>query len=187
MVFAFEDAAASTSEKCPASPAESPNAVSASVRNARPLFDVMGELRKATAGLNDEEKSYYANKIAGTEAQKGLLAVLNASGEDYDKLASAIGNADGAASSMADTMLDNLQGSLTLLQSAVDGAKTRLGERLSPYVREIAGWSAPSDFDDAPASVASRVNIEFSAVPAMDALMPEFAMRPVMRATSSML
>lgn len=108
--------------------------------NARPLFDVMGELRKATAGLNDEEKSYYANKIAGTEAQKGLLAVLNASGEDYDKLASAIGNADGAASSMADTMLDNLQGSLTLLQSAVDGAKTRLGERLSPYVREIAGW-----------------------------------------------
>lgn len=108
--------------------------------NARPLFDVMSELRKATAGLNDEEKSYYANKIAGMEAQKGLLAILNASEEDYNKLANAINNADGAAASMADTMLDNLQGSLTLLQSAVDGAKIRLGERLSPYVREIADW-----------------------------------------------
>lgn len=63
--------------------------------DARPLFDVMTELRKATEGLNDEEKSYYANKIAGTEAQKGLLAILNASKEDYDKLADAINNADG--------------------------------------------------------------------------------------------
>ena len=108
--------------------------------NARPLFDVMSELRAATKDLNDEEKTFYANKIAGTEAQKGLLAILNASEEDYNKLADAINNADGAAASMADTMLDNLQGSLTLLQSAVDGAKMRLGERLSPYVREIADW-----------------------------------------------
>lgn len=107
---------------------------------ARDLSDVMGELRAATANMTAEQKSNLANTIAGTEAQKGLLAVLNASEEDYNKLADAINNADGAAASMADTMLDNLQGSLTLLQSAVDGAKTRLGERLSPYVREIADW-----------------------------------------------
>lgn len=107
---------------------------------ARDLSDVMDELRNATAGMNAEQKSNLANTIAGTEAQKGLLAILNASEEDYNKLADAINHADGAAESMADTMLDNLQGSLTLLQSAVDGAKTRLGERLSPYVREIADW-----------------------------------------------
>ena len=190
--------------------------------NARPLGTVLRELRAATADLNDEEKSYYANKIAGMEAQKGLLAILNASEEDFKKLSvavefastdineltdsveksgvawdkykdkswfsdgsldgligdivyqlqdaeisakdlqdylhfeydldeddavkainavdKALQSAEGSAKRMSDTMLDNLQGSLTLLQSAVDGAKIRLGERIAPYVREVADW-----------------------------------------------
>lgn len=108
--------------------------------NARDLSDVMDGIRLATAEMNDEQKSNLANTIAGTEAQKGLLAILNASEEDYNKLADAINNADGAAARMADTMLDNMQGSLTLLQSAVDGVKLSFGERLSPYVRNLADW-----------------------------------------------
>lgn len=108
--------------------------------NARDLSDVMGELRKATAGMTAEQKSQLANTIAGTQAQKGLLAILNASEEDYNKLADAINNADGAAAGMSETMLDNLQGSITLLQSAVDGVKISFGERLSPYVRSLADW-----------------------------------------------
>ena len=108
--------------------------------NARDLSDVMEELRNATADMTAEQKSQIAYTIAGMEAQKGLLAILNASEEDYNKLADAINNADGAAASMADTMLDNLQGSITLLQSAVDGVKISFGERLSPYVKGIAEW-----------------------------------------------
>lgn len=108
--------------------------------NARDLSDVMGELRNATANMTAEQKSQLANTIAGTQAQKGLLAILNASEEDYNKLADAINNADGAAANMSETMLDNLQGSITLLQSAVDGVKISFGERLSPYVRSMADW-----------------------------------------------
>lgn len=108
--------------------------------NARDLSDMMGELRKATADMSAEQKSQLANTVAGTEAQKGLLAILNASKEDYNKLADAINNADGAAANMSETMLDNLQGSITLLQSAADGIKISFGERLSPYVRSLADW-----------------------------------------------
>ncbi|MCI8418846.1 MAG: phage tail tape measure protein [Lachnospiraceae bacterium] len=108
--------------------------------SARDLSDVLEELRTATASYSDQQKSELANTIAGTEAQKGLLAILNASTEDYSKLAEAVNNADGASKRMSDTMLDNLQGSLTLLQSAVDGVKIAFGERLSPYVRGIAEW-----------------------------------------------
>ncbi len=108
--------------------------------NARDLSDVMGELRNATADMTAKQKSQIANTIAGAEAQKGLLAILNASEEDYNKLADAINNADGAAANMSETMLDNLQGSITLLQSAVDGVKISFGERLSPYVRGLADW-----------------------------------------------
>ena len=108
--------------------------------NARDLSDVMGELRNATANMSQEQKAQLANTIAGTEAQKGLVAILNASEEDYNKLAEAINNADGAAASMSDTMMDNLAGSITLLQSAADGVKISFGERLSPYVRNLAEW-----------------------------------------------
>jgi len=110
--------------------------------NARDLSDVMGELREASAEMTAQQKSQIANTIAGSDAQKGLLAILNASQEDYDKLADAINNADGAAAGMSETMMDNLQGTLTLLQSAADGVKISFGERLSPYVRSLADWTA---------------------------------------------
>ena len=106
--------------------------------NARPLVDVMEELRDATANMNDEQKTSVANAIAGTNSQKGLLAILNASETDYNKLASAIDNAAGASERMADTQLDNLSGSITLLQSAVDGVKISFGSRLNHYVRDVA-------------------------------------------------
>lgn len=108
--------------------------------SARKFSDVMRELREATANMTDEEKSSFANKVAGTNAQKGLLAILNASVEDYDKLSKAINNADGASKRMADTMLDNLQGAFTLLQSAADGVKLSLGERLKPYLMDLTTW-----------------------------------------------
>ncbi len=108
--------------------------------NARDFSDVLGELRKATAGMNDEQKMSIANTIAGMEAQKGLLAILNASEEDYENLSDAISHADGAASRMSETMMDNLQGSIYELQSAVDGVKISFGERLSPYMRGLADW-----------------------------------------------
>ncbi len=109
--------------------------------NARPLATVMGELREATKGMNQEQKSNLANTVAGMEAQKGLIAILNASEEDYNKLAEAINNADGAAERMAEIRLDNLSGDITLFQSAVDGLKISLGERLSnSWLRDIVQW-----------------------------------------------
>ena len=41
---------------------------------------------------------------------------------------------------MAEIMLDNVAGSFTLLQSAVEGVKITLGERLAPYLRQFASW-----------------------------------------------
>lgn len=110
--------------------------------NARKFSLVMDELRKATAGMNDEQKTSIANTIAGMEAQKGLVAILNASEEDYYNLSDAINHADGAATRMSEIMMDNLQGSIYELQSAVDGVKISFGERLSPYIRGIVDWLA---------------------------------------------
>lgn len=108
--------------------------------SARALSDVMGELRQATSGMSAEQKSSLANTVAGMEAQKGLLAILNASEADYNKLSTAIGNADGASKKMADTMLDNLSGKFTLFKSTLDGVKISLGERVKPYLMDALDW-----------------------------------------------
>lgn len=107
---------------------------------ARPFKDVMDDLRTATADFTDKQKANLANTVAGTYAQKGFLAILNATTEDYEKLSNAVDNADGAAAKMAEIMMDNLQGAITLLQSAADGVKISFGGRMAPYIRSFAEW-----------------------------------------------
>lgn len=105
--------------------------------SARAYGDVLRDLRAATKNMTQEQKINFANTVAGQRAQAGLLAMLNATEEDYNKLTEAIQDCDGAAAAMADTMLDNLAGDMTLLQSAVEGVKISIGERLSPYMRQF--------------------------------------------------
>ena len=105
--------------------------------SARAYGDVLRDLRVATKNMTQEQKINFANTVAGQRAQAGLLAMLNATEADYNKLTEAIQNCDGAAAAMADTMLDNLAGDMTLLQSAAEGVKISIGERLSPYMRQF--------------------------------------------------
>lgn len=100
--------------------------------------EVLDMLRANLGGLSETEQTAAASTIFGKEAMAGMLAIINASTEDYEKLTQAIYNADGATEKMANTQLDNLSGSITLLQSAVDGVKIRFGKRLNPYVRSVA-------------------------------------------------
>ena len=111
-----------------------------STGSARPFKSIIDELRAATKGMTDQQKTSVANTIAGQRAQAGLLSILNASEADYEKLTEAVNNADGAAKRMSETMLNNLSGSFELLQSAVDEAKLSLGSRLAPYLRTFADW-----------------------------------------------
>lgn len=104
------------------------------------LKGVMDNLRTSLGGLAEAEQTAAASRIFGKEAMAGMLSIINASEKDYNKLTKAVNNADGAAKNMSETMLNNLQGSITLLQSAADGVKISTGERLAPYVRGIADW-----------------------------------------------
>lgn len=87
----------------------------------KPLREVIGNLREKFAGLNDSQKAQYAASIAGQEAMSGLLAIVNASPSDFDKLTKAIDKSDGSAEKMAKTMQNNLKGQITILKSSLEG------------------------------------------------------------------
>lgn len=88
--------------------------------------------------MTEAEKVTNARDIAGNRGYAGLLALLNATDEEYMQLAESINNAAGAAERMAAIRLDNLQGQVTLLQSAWDANKTTIGEALIPSLTRLA-------------------------------------------------
>ena len=106
----------------------------------KPFNQLMKEMRKAFSKLTDEEKAQRAASLAGQEAMSGFLAIINASDSDFDKLSSAIANADGTAQEMADTMNDNLKGKITLLGSSLEGAGIAAYEKFErPLKKAVEG------------------------------------------------
>lgn len=105
--------------------------------NMKSLNEVMGDLRKGFAGLSEAEAAEMAAALGGQEAMSGLLAIVNASDGDFDKLSDAIYSCDGAAKRMADTMNDNLQGQITILKSGLEGLAISLYENMEAPLKEV--------------------------------------------------
>lgn len=100
----------------------------------RPLSTVIGELRTSLGKLTDEQKTATAKTIAGTTAMAGLLAIVNASDDDFNKLTAAVNGSSGAADKMAKTMLNNVGGKMTLLKSQLEGIQLTIWKKLEPSV-----------------------------------------------------
>lgn len=108
--------------------------------NMKSLRGVMENLRSSLGGLSESEQTAAASTIFGKEAMSGMLAIINASEEDWKSLADQIDNSTGAADRMAETMNDNLAGALKEMGGAIDTAQITLVERLEPYIRSVAGF-----------------------------------------------
>ena len=104
----------------------------------KPLSQTMAELREKFSGLTEEQKAQYAAAIGGQEAMAGLLAIVNASETDFQNLTKYMQNTDGACKEMANTMLDNAKGSLTIMKSSLEGTAIAIGDRLLPKIKSAA-------------------------------------------------
>jgi TP901 family phage tail tape measure protein len=109
-----------------------------SAGNMRSLRDVMGDTRKAFADLTEAEKAQYAKMLAGQQGMSGLLAIVNAAPADFEKLSKAIDNSAGAAENMANVSIDNLEGDITIMKSAIEGAEIAISDKLTPSLRKYA-------------------------------------------------
>ncbi len=106
----------------------------------KPMIQVMRDLRKGFKGMDEAEKAATASNLAGTYSMTGLLAIVNASDEKFEELTKAIYESEGAAQRMADVKMDTLQGSMYYLQSAAEGVKIAIGDKLEPYLRGFIDW-----------------------------------------------
>ena len=105
----------------------------------KPMRQTMAELKEKFSGLTDSQKSQDAAAIAGQEAMSGLLAIVNASDSDFNKLQKAIDNSSGAAKKQADIMNNNLQGALYDLGSAAEAVGIGIYEDIKTPLTKAVG------------------------------------------------
>lgn len=132
--------------KPPKEAAEAMSALGISVTKSdgsmKPLRETMAELREKFSGLTESQKASYASSIAGQEAMSGLLAIVNTSDKDFDKLTKAIDNSSGAAKKQADTMNQNLQGALYELGSAAESLGIEMYEHIKKPLTKAVDFGA---------------------------------------------
>ena len=102
--------------------------------------DVIKNLQGSFKGLTQDQQAAYAKQLFGKESMAGMLAIINTSTDDYNALADSIKNSGGAANDAAQTQLNNLNGQLTLLKSALEGAAITIGNKLLPYMKQAVSW-----------------------------------------------
>lgn len=128
--------------------------------------EAQDELMQRAYGAEGALKAKTAAALAGRNAMSGLLAIVNASEEDFQKLTAAVEHSsdtfvktkdgavipmsealekgiewieeyNGEAEKMASVMQDNLSGQLTILMSQLQELAISIGDILMPHLRNI--------------------------------------------------
>lgn len=97
-------------------------------------------LAKQAWGAEGALKAEAAASLAGARGMSALLAIVNSSDEDFNKLTTAIEGSNGSASKMADIMQDNLEGRITKMKSKLQELGIQVGEKLIPIIEKVVGW-----------------------------------------------
>lgn len=108
--------------------------------NMRSLNDILGDLNSAMDGMSEEDKAGIISKLFNKTDLASASALLASTGQEWSNLQQTIADSSGAAGEMADTQLDNLQGQLTILKSALEGLAISIGEILLPIISKIVEW-----------------------------------------------
>ena len=108
------------------------------------LRELMEQLRQKLGGLSEAEQAQAAASLFGKEAMSGMLAIINGSPADFEKLSNAIDTCsdtvdgyNGTTEKMAAVMQDNLAGQVTILKSQLEELAISFSDILMPTIRSI--------------------------------------------------
>ena len=105
--------------------------------NMRSMAEFFPELAEALDGLTQEERIQKISTLFNTRDIASANALLGTSRDRWKELGDEIENSAGAAEEMAEIQLDNLEGDVTLLKSAVDNLKIAITDGPTSGMREF--------------------------------------------------
>ena len=114
----------------------------------RGLKALSDDLKIATAGLTEEERNRYLTIIAGGEGMKILASIMGTTEENYNKVANAVRNSNGATDKFANDMSNTTANKIAQFKSAIDDLKISLGEAFAPiatrwmedFMKKVEEW-----------------------------------------------
>lgn len=101
------------------------------------LSSIFDELNVAMKDLTQEEKIKAMTDLFNARDVASAEALLSAMASDWDSIGESILDAKGAADQMAETQLDNLAGSITLFESALEGVKIAISDMVAPALKSF--------------------------------------------------
>lgn len=107
----------------------------------RNFAEIFPDLNKAMADFTDEQRIQAFSELFNVRDMSTATALLETTTERWAELGTEIENSADAAKIMAAVQLDNLEGDMTLFQSALEGAQIQLGKKLEPTLRKIVQWA----------------------------------------------
>lgn len=112
--------------------------------NARDFNNVVDELNAALSTMSDEEANAYKQTIFGIQGLDAFNKMTVTSVEKQEEWAAALAASSGEAAKQYDTMTDNLEGDIAIWNSAIDGFKIALSDKLTPAIRDFVQFGSDS-------------------------------------------
>ena len=109
---------------------------------ARDFNQVINELQVALAGYSDAERTAVTDTIFGIQGFQAYNKMIVTSVEKQNDWTAALQESSGEAAKQYETMTDNLQGDMDLMNSAMDSLKLSIYEKLQPSLRDMVQFGA---------------------------------------------
>ena len=88
--------------------------------------------------VSEGDASEFVSELSGMAAEGTTTNdILSTMGVSLEDLQAGFDGASGAAQAMADTQLDNLDGDITLMKSALEGVQIAISEKVMPGLRDM--------------------------------------------------
>ena len=107
--------------------------------NFRDMTDIVTDIEAATYGMGDAERAVALQSTFTSDSISGLNMILNEGAGNITAYKDSLYESEGAASAMAETMQDNLQGKITEAGSALEGLGIAVYEQISGPLTEAVG------------------------------------------------
>lgn len=112
-------------------------AVYDSHHNMRSMLDIVGDMKKAYSGMNDEERQKFLYDVMGQENIKVGSTLMNAHISDYRKLSKEVSNSNGVVDKYNKTMRNTSEFSVQEFKSSLNSLSISLGQKLLPTLTPV--------------------------------------------------
>lgn len=103
----------------------------------KPMGSIIGELGTSMKGYDKKTKAAMLTTLFGQQSLSGMMALVDAGPDKFNKLSSGLEHSDGAAKKMAKTMNDDAAGSIESMMGSLESAGIKIGDALAPAIIDI--------------------------------------------------